>query len=155
MMTPQPCSPFASLTNNRDQKKKKLTETKCHRIPETRDTFTSAKSSVHFDANRPSMDHKITKQMTGQKLWHVCTETKSSWRNGCFRCCWHKMSALCEGGAPKGERTVHVMQTCTTCRLSLKADCHATATMKTSRDNQLLMKCLHLFFILKEQVYHN
>ena len=63
-----------------------------------------------------------------------------------------------EGGA-KGERTLHVMGTFVTqrgsvsfavisnktCHLNLMADCHATATMKTSGDNQLLMKCLYLF----------
>lgn len=62
----------------------------------------------------------------------------------------------------KGERTLHVMGTFVTqggsvsfavisnktCHLNLMAGCHATATMKTSRDNQLLMKRLYLFIIL-------
>lgn len=95
-----------------------------------------------------------------------------SWGNGCFHSVagttyflkqmvrvstsWEERR---EGG--KGEWTVHVMGTFVTqwgsvsfavisnktCHLNLMADCHATATMKTSRDNQLLMKCLYLFVI--------
>lgn len=61
----------------------------------------------------------------------------------------------------KGGQSLHVMGTFVTqrgsvsfavissktCHLNLMADCHASATMKTSRDNQLLMKRLYLFII--------
>lgn len=39
-----------------------------------------------------------------------------------------------------------------TCHLNLMADCHASATMKTSRDNQLLMKRLYLFIIINSKL---
>lgn len=70
-----------------------------------------------------------------------------------------------EGERGKGEWTLHLMGTFMTqrgsvsfavisnqtCHLNLTAGCQATATMKTSRDNQQLMKRLHLFIILNSK----
>ena len=101
-----------------------------------------------------------------------------SWVNGCFHCV--SVATYCDekdgesehivggrgGKGGKGECTLHVMGTFVTqrgsvsfavisniiCHLNLMADCHATATMKTSRDNQLLMKCLYLLVILNRKL---